>query len=209
MNHCPRCTRRRFIGSGLALGVGLLLPGLADAGGLFHTVQGAIRVNGRLATPRTRIHPDARLDLAPGASASLVMGDNAFLLKSGARVKLIPQTGAKAAISGFRLLSGGLLGVFGPGPKKLITTTATIGIRGTGVYFESGKEDSYICLCYGALDLEANQQPGQPQAMKAAHHDARSVTAKGEIASAAMINHTDEELIMLEGLVNRKPPFLS
>lgn len=206
--HC-QTNRRRFIGGGLALGLGLLLPTVSEAAGHFRQFTGDILVDGRKATAQTRIRPNSRIETRSGGSASFVVGNNAFLLKPDSSVHLARAHVRSGAISGFRLLSGAILGVFGPGPKKLVTTTATIGIRGTGVYFESRPESSYICLCYGAIDLNANIAPQALQPVSATHHEARNIAAAGDIQPAGMLNHTDEELIMLEDLVGRKPPFLT
>jgi len=206
---CPHClSRRHFIGSGLALGVGLLLPAVSSAAGRFHEFGGIIRVDGRKASATTRIHAGARIETGT-APASFVLGDNAFLIRPGSSVQLARQSKHSAALSGFRLITGAILGVFGPGPKKLVTNTATIGIRGTGVYFENRPESSYVCLCYGAIDLNANTRPEVTQPMSANHHDGRLIGGDGGISPGGMVNHTDEELVLLESLVGRKPPFLS
>lgn len=206
---CPHClSRRRFIGSGMALGIGLLLPAVSDAAGRFQEFGGIVRVDGRKASAGTRIHAGARIETG-AAPASFILGDNAFLIRPGSSVQLVRQSKHSAALSGFRLITGAILGVFGPGPKKLVTSTATIGIRGTGVYFENRPESSYVCLCYGAIDLNANTRPEALQPLSATHHEGRVIGGTGEIAPGGMVNHTDEELVMLEALVGRKPPFLA
>ena len=206
---CPHClSRRRFLGSGLALGLGLLLPAVSDAAGRFHEFGGIIRVDGRKASSGTPIHAGARIETGT-APASFVLGDNAFLIRPGSSVQLVRASRHSAALSGFRLITGAILGVFGPGPKKLVTNTATIGIRGTGVYFENRPESSYVCLCYGAIDLNANSRPEVLQPVSASHHEGRLIGGDGGIAPGGMLNHSDEELVLLESLVGRKPPFLT
>ncbi len=207
-DRCTYCqSRRQFLGAGLALGVGLLLPATGEAAGRFRQFRGDIRVDGRKAHARTRILPDSLIEVKDGGEASLALGDNAFLLKPKTSVRFTRPVIRNSAVSGFRLISGAILGVFGPGPKTLHTNTATIGIRGTGVYFENRADSSYICLCYGALDLSAVRSPETMQAMSATHHAGRDVQADGKISDAPMLNHTDDELVMLEELVGRKPPF--
>ncbi|HEX5278364.1 MAG TPA: hypothetical protein VFW42_11945 [Fluviicoccus sp.] len=206
---CPHClSRRRFLGSGFALGLGLLLPAVSEAAGRFHEFGGIVRVDGRKASAATRIHAGARIETGV-APASFVLGDNAFLIRPGSSVQLARQSKHSPALSGFRLITGAILGVFGPGPKKLVTNTATIGIRGTGVYFENRPESSYVCLCYGAIDLNANVRPEAMQPVSASHHEGRLIGGDGVIGPGGMVNHTDEELVLLESLVGRKPPFLN
>ena len=209
MSECQYCqSRRNFLGMGAAAGLGLILPSVsfAAAGGSFKQITGHILVDGKKATPRTRIAPSSHVETGPDSIASFVIGNNAFAIRSDTQVQFSRQ---RTSLSGFRLLTGALLGVFGPGPKRLVTKTATIGIRGTGVYFENSEQSSYICLCYGAIDLNANSVPDTVVPVTATHHDGKTVTENGNISAAPMVNHTDDELIMLEGLVGRKPPFVS
>jgi hypothetical protein len=124
---------------------------------------------------------------------------------------------AKDSILGsLRLLSGRLLSVFGARgrdePLGIRTPTATIGVRGTGVYVESGPDRSYICTCYGATRLAAVGDPASRESVQSEYHDApRYVLGDGaagkRIEHAPVINHTDMELILIEELVGRIPPF--
>ena len=54
-----------------------------------------------------------------------------------------------------RLLTGSLLSVFGErGANQALsvnTSTATIGIRGTGIYMEAEPDLTYLCTCYGTV----------------------------------------------------------
>ena len=111
-------------------------------------------------------------------------------------------------------MTGKLLSVFGRGSRSIATPTATIGIRGTGIYIEAEAERTYVCTCYGLVDLQASNMPEARETVMTTHHDApRYIYAHGEtpikmIEPAPVINHTDAELIMLEALVGRKPPFV-
>jgi hypothetical protein len=92
----------------------------------------------------------------------------------------------------------------------VVTSTATVGIRGTGLYVESAPTRSYVCTCYGISEIIANANPSSREIVETTHHDEpRFVYATGEtmIANATMQNHTDAELVMLEWLVGRNVPF--
>jgi hypothetical protein len=191
------------------LGAGLILPDWSFAGGFSHNLQGKVWVNGRLAHQKTRIKANS-LVTTSSHDTSFVIGNNAFKLRPNSQVRFTPvSTSSQIAISTLRLISGGLLSVFGVGNKKLITPTATIGIRGTGVYMEADEQSSYVCLCYGKVDLAANQQPEKNTPLEATHHVGRLVAANGAIDNETMRGHTDDELIALEALVGRKVPFTS
>lgn len=115
-------------------------------------------------------------------------------------------------ITGFTLRSGMMLSVFGTGPKLIKLPTATIGIRGTGIFVQAAapppQQQDYMCLCYGIADIRIHSNPKIQATITAQHHDvAYFLSAEAQMKTAPMLNHTDDELIMLEALVNRTPPF--
>jgi hypothetical protein len=114
----------------------------------------------------------------------------------------------------FRLVTGRLLSVFGRGDKRLLTPTATIGIRGTACYLETNDSKSYFCLCYGTADLTPLAAPQERTTIQTKHHD-HPIYIHGNpnmptsMVPAEVVNHTDAELELLESLVGRVPPFVS
>lgn len=207
-NNCPACqSRRQFLSTSLVLGAGLILPDWSFAGGFHQALEGKIWVNGRLARQKTRIYANSSIRTSTHGT-SFVIGNNAFNLRPNSEVKFTPVSSqSRVAISTLRLITGGLLSVFGSGNKKLITPTATIGIRGTGVYMEADEQNSYVCLCYGKVDLSANHQPDTVMPLEATHHNGQRVSANGNIDVESMRGHTDDELVALEALVGRSVPF--
>ena len=97
---------------------------------------------------------------------------------------------------------------------QVTTTTATIGIRGTGFYVESDPEQTYFCTCYGRCGYRRHERPGQQgdgrrqAARPAALYRERRGTPGRSIRNAPFINHTDQELALIETLVGRTPPFV-
>ena len=93
---------------------------------------------------------------------------------------------------------------------KIRTPTALIGIKGTALYLEVDLEKSYICTCYGTTLIQVKKDLTIKETVKTNHHDEPRYiySNKDIIEKAPVINHTDLELIMLEELVFRKPPFL-
>jgi hypothetical protein len=98
------------------------------------------------------------------------------------------------------------------GPRQLVTVTATAGIRGTGIYIESSLEQTYFCTCYGTVEI-ADRQRAEKRLVASGYHAPNIIPAQrtdGKMARPAeIVNHTDEELVMLEKLVGRVPPFVS
>lgn len=225
--------RREFLVNALTAGafvatgsMGLMMPAGAEAG-IFGKVprkvesgksifdmKGDVRVNGELATIDTVIKAADTVETGEKSQAVFVVGKDSFILHSNSKLKL---SGSGILLNNLRLFTGRMLSVFGKrgrneGALSAVTSTATIGIRGTGVYFESEPDLSYVCTCYGVTDLSSTADPSSNEKIASQHHDApRYITAAGSkgsrIRSAPFINHTDLELMLIEELVGRVPPF--
>jgi hypothetical protein len=206
-----RRTRRRLLGAAAAWPLLPVYEALA-AGRVqkgVYRVRGEVLVNG--APAREGMDLSAGDVIVTGRPAELlfVTDRDAFLVRDGARVELDGQAG-QVLVTGLRIVTGAVLSVFAPGqPKRIRTPTATIGIRGTGVYVEIEPGRSYVCTCYGTADLEAVADPQRyRETVTTRHHDEpRFIAAGGEMVRAPVFNHTDDELRMLEQLVGRTPPF--
>ena len=112
-------------------------------------------------------------------------------------------------IEGLELHSGPIRSVFAKGNRLLRTPTTFIGIKGTGAYLEFYSESTYIYTCYGTAKIEAKTDPENAETVTANHHDhPRFIyNVNNRIESAPMINHIDPELVVLEKLVGRIPPW--
>ncbi len=120
---------------------------------------------------------------------------------------------ATLLINGLRMLTGKLLTVSRNSSMRVRTATATIGIRGTGFYIESDPELTYFCTCYGTTDVAASEDPASTTTVVSQHHDRPLYILKGEgagknIRKAPFVNHTDQELALIEALVGRTTPFV-
>lgn len=202
-------TRALLGGTALALLIRDVLAA-GERGGAMLEVHGAVLINGSPVRTGAAVMPGDRVATGRGGSAVFVLGKDAFLIREGSDLR----TAGNSALAGsLRLATGKLLSVFGRGAHNIVTPTATIGIRGTGIYIEAEAERTYVCTCYGRVDLQARNMPAARESVRTSHHDApRYVYAHGAmpismIAPAPVINHTDAELVMLEALVGRKPPF--
>ena len=206
--------RRRLLQATAALGAGLTLSALRSAWAAgaerpppgLHHVRGEVWVNGRPASPGTPIKPGDQIRTGAASEAIYIVGNDAWLQRDHSQVTL-NAAGVKA---GLRILNGKLLSVFGKGDKSLETSTATIGIRGTGCYIEAEAERVYFCLCYGVADIVSHHRPSVRETIRTRHHDQPLyLLANGDktLVPASVQNHTDAELILLEALVGRVPPF--
>jgi hypothetical protein len=184
-------------------------PQRLPAGQSVYEVTGPVTVNGQPVSGTTRIAPGDRIETGAGAQLIFVVGADAFILRERSRVEI---GGAGAVVNLARLATGALLSVFGRGTaKRVITPTSTIGIRGTGLYVEARADLSYVCNCYGEIEIAAADDPNVTERIVSRHHDApRYVLKPGaakRIQPAPFINHSDLELTLIESLVGRTPPF--
>ena len=125
----------------------------------------------------------------------------------------LEPTPSEFSLDVLRIVTGRVLSVFGKSRHAVHTATATIGIRGTGLYVEADPEQSYVCTCYGVTTVGAVGDDGAGEIIQSRHHDAAryvlSATARGaRVRPAPFVNHTDEELSLIEALVGRTPPFV-
>lgn len=189
------------------------VPGKLPEGRSIFELRGDVRVNGTPATLDTRIEASDRITTGEGAYVITAVGQTAFLLRERSSLEL---DGRAVFVRSMRLLTGAVLGVFGrrraEDELQLSTPIATIGIRGTGVYSESAPDRSYLCTCYGTVDIASALDPAEKVRVVSQHHDAakyvlREPDAGQRIVPAPFINHTDLELATLEALVGRTVPF--
>lgn len=197
----------KLLAAGLFTGIPLAragqVPKRMPPGKSIYRLQGALLVNDKTADTDTLIQPGDSLKTGPNSEAIFVVGHDAFTLRENSELQL---SGGDTLVEGLRLVSGALLSVFGKSRHQIQTPTSTIGIRGTGVYVEAQPDLSYVCTCYGVTEILSGN--GAKETVESRHHDApKYVTNKGEILPAGFINHTDEELMLIETLVGRTPPF--
>lgn len=197
---------RRDLLLGAAAGsVAMAFPAVTAAAQL-GDVMGELYVNGFRAPPGTKIKPGDSVLTGPETKVSFAVGGDAFQMRPLTSL----QIDGNVLISGLRVLTGGLLGVFGRGGGRTIrTATVTAGIRGTGVYVEASSIMSYFCTCYGEVDLECVTY-GSKKRVKTDNHKANFIYGKIDsgrsIVDAPVVNHSNEELMMLEKMVGRVSP---
>jgi len=207
--------RRAWLGRAAAIALGMatlrraLALGSVPAG--VARVSGDARINGKPAVRGMEVRPGDVITTGADGELVFVVGRDAFLARANSRVELSGDA-ASLVLSGLRLVTGALLSVFEPGQRKRVrTTTATIGIRGTAVYVEIDGVRTYVCTCYGVAELVPVDDPAESEIVRTRYHDQpRYIYPRGMprmIEQAPVINHSDAELVLLENLVGRNVPF--
>ena len=188
----------------LAKGEVPIRPGL-------NRIKGEVIVNHRVATEGQLIKPGDTVVTGKNSEAIYVIGQDAFMQRELTTIEF----GANAVQNLMRVVTGKILSVFGKGAKTIQVSTATIGIRGTGCYIEEenhgAKARTYFCLCYGDVELTPAAAPQEAERYATRHHDKpmyihNDMKMAKMMVPAAVINHTDAELELLEGLVGRVTP---
>lgn len=150
------------------------------------------------------------------SEAVFVIQTSVYLLRDNTKIVLSEEPSEKDALKVIQMISGKMMLVFNSRlfqweERKIITKTAVIGVRGTGLYVESEQERTYFCLCYGEADIASGTKAERESYRTYYHEKPRYINAPGDekiITEAPVKNHTDAELILLESMVGRKPPFV-
>ena len=180
-----------------------------------NSLSGSATVNGNPAKAGTLLKAGDKVSTAKGSAAVLVVGKDGFLLRDSTTVTFQESKTTPGLVRSVLVTTGKILAVFAKRTAEGVIIEvphATVGIRGTGCYLEVHEGRSYFCLCYGEAAVDGIGM-AQTKIIKTTHHespvwlDARGGVMKVE--KAGFVNHNDHELIMLEKLHGREPPFVS
>ena len=189
-------------------------PTKMPAGRSVYRVSGDVTIDGKRAALDSRINGGSVVETARNSEIVYVVGESAYIAREATKVIVETVEPTSPIVRGLRLLQGKLLSVFpSRRPVQMTTQVASIGIRGTGVYLESDPEQTYFCTCYGVTDVASLTDPASKDTVAATHHDKPLYVLANQsqgnaIRPAPFINHTDQELMLVETLVGRQPPFI-
>ena len=179
-------------------------------------MKGSVLVNRQRITTWQWLQTGDEIITGPRSTLTFFLADSAFHVRQNSLVVLgrgasINQVGA------LQLVRGGVVSVWGKDSSaQIITPHITANIweeksrSGCGVYAEimpnsSGSTQTYLCNCYGGLELVAGQRR---ETLLSDHHSAiwadPIIGRYGNIASADTLNHSDRELEYLARLVGQR-----
>lgn len=197
-------TRRRFLTLSSATLLGFIpVCGYAK---IIQKLEGKVWVNEQQAELTTPIKPGDTITTGADSQIVFIIGEDVYHLGAHSRLRLRWHEDNRF-VGLMHLVSGVFMGVFGAGEKEIQTPAATIGIRGTGFFFNIHPESTYFCTCYGKTEIVTTGEQPQHQQVQASHHKAYHIAHdKPIITPAEMRDHSDKELVYLESLVGRKAP---
>ena len=200
-------SRRHFLATFAAL---LPLPAAAQAPlGVVHELVGDVALNDVPLTRQSALQAGQTIRTGADGRVWFSIGSDAYFLRPNSRLRLDSSKPREPIIDFLRLVTGALGATFQRGMRRtLIAPTATIGIRGTGVYLEAAPEVAYFCTCFGSTEILApSGSMLQNVAVTTENHQARMMMSGMRIVPAGFERHTNEEIARLESLVGRPNPF--
>jgi hypothetical protein len=164
-------------------------------------------LNGQRMLPEHTVQTGDVVETGPGSRVIFAIGSSSFHVRQNTRMS-VERGSSLSVVSLLRLLSGAVVSVWGKGSlRQIATPTLTAGIRGTGVYteiFAQQENRSYFCNCYGTVDLATSNSQ---KTSVTEYHEAHWADPEDDgfvLRPGRAINHTDEELEFLAGLVQQK-----
>ncbi len=179
-----------------------------------NSVTGSATVNGVAAKVGMLVKPGDKVATGRGSSAIVVIGQDAYLLRENTSVIFEARRDNPGVLGAIAITAGKMLSVFAKRSDAgvmLRAQSATIGIRGTGCYLEIYPGRTYFCLCYGEASISGGGMAAAANIRTTHHENPVWLDESGAtmtVEKTGFINHNDDELIMLEKLGGREPPFV-
>ena len=117
-------------------------------------INGIVSVNGKTATSGMELHiGDTISARGKGVSAEIVFEDKSRMLLRNGELKIQKPTAPKQTL--VQLVHGVLFSSKEKSEKdlKVQTRFASMGVRGTKFYVEQQTEETYLCVCEGAVEI--------------------------------------------------------
>ena len=201
--------RHFFLGAGASLllaSTSLVTPSRAFADAGDGIISGTARINGK---PQPVGNLKSFKVQTGGEKAVLKTASDIFYLDPDTEAEF--ERAADGTVAQINIAAGALLSVFDPNRSQraqIRTPNATGSIRGTGTYFayQANEERTYVCCCYGGVDLENGDGGGEK--LRTSYHNAVILPQGGGVEAAPYsvpLNHYDDDIAALEKLAGREP----
>jgi len=206
-------TRRDF----LIAGALLPLPAAAQVPfGIVRELVGSVTLNDFPLVRNSALQAGQTIRTGADGRVWFSIGSYAYFLRPNSTMRLDASKPSEPFIDFVRLVTGAFGATFARGQRRtLIAPTATIGIRGTGVYLEASPDVAYFCTCFGSTEILTAPSGSMMEnvAVSTENHQARRIHREAmsgtRIVRAGFEGHTNEEMARLESLVGRPNPFRS
>jgi hypothetical protein len=182
--------------------------------GVVRELRGEVTLNGVPLRRDSALQAGQTIRTGADGRVWFSLGDDAYFLRPNSRMRLDSSRPSEPIVDFLRLVTGALGATFARGMRRtLLAPTATIGIRGTGVYLEAAPDVAYFCTCFGATEILTSPSGNMMEsvAVTTENHQARRIYREAmsgmRIVAAPFQGHSNEEIAQLEALVGRPNPF--
>lgn len=181
----------------------------AEAPGIFK-IRGKVLVNKREAKKGQLIKNGDVLETFDSSIVIFIVDGCVYKLRPNSKLEFKKRKKENTTHI-LSLIRGAILSVYEKEVQKTLKTkSVSIGIRGSAAYLESMPQSDYFCLCYGQAEIRDRNNQILKE-IKTKHHDKPLIITKDGsktlVKDHKMMNHSDHELVELENLVGRQPPF--
>lgn len=162
----------------------------------FLLVEGGATFNGKAVKTGDAIGEAGTIVVARKGRAVVALAPGSFIvLRPGTRATI--GKSERKAVS-VQLALGAIWSFIAKGSSyEVVTSNAVAGVRGTALFVDAKKTESYVCDCDGSVELRAGGPKVLPRNIESDHaHIATYIKGKGKgmkAGSAARIGHTDPE----------------
>ena len=210
-------SRREFLSRSAALAGALLpLPAVAQAQwGRVHEISGDVFLNGAPMATNAAVQGGHTVRTGANGRVWFSIAGDSYFLRPGSELRLRQSNWRESFIDALRLVTGAMGATFKPGMQRSVfAQTATIGIRGTGVYVDTTADETYACTCFGTTEMYSPVGGAMMEAVRVSteNHLARRIRRDPQmgmrIIQAPFERHTNDEMTRLERLAGRPNPFV-
>ena len=175
---------------------------------IVHELKGSVLINNQPAEINQALSANDKIQTLNDGFIKIIFEDSAYSIKKNS-VFVLPE---KTDQSLGNLVKGSLIGAFKKGgERKLKISHGILSVRGTGVAVESGHDHSAVCLCYGEIDLNTDQEQISLSTENTKYHLVVHIDPAGDVylpdLNSCKFDHWSVNNIELEKLLNNSSPF--
>jgi hypothetical protein len=188
----------------ITLSLFFVSPAFAAGDGVIFDIQSPVLVNGKIATTDTPIHFGDDIITGSRGRISIRLAGNVYRVGTSSHLKL-PETTKNFTLNFF---FGSILAVFRHDTRKTVRTrTAVLGVRGTGLFLNIDKQQTYLCTCYGDVEFQDQENKNNIRHIHSEYHNIIALNHESRtFTSESMKGHQTSDLFELESEVERAPP---
>ncbi|AKO65019.1 hypothetical protein VI34_03650 [Methylophilales bacterium MBRSG12] len=175
---------------------------------MVHELKGSVLINDQPAEINQSLAANYKIQTLHDGFIKVIFEESANSIKKNSVFVLPKNTDESLG----NLVKGSLIGAFKKGgERKLKISHGILSVRGTGFAVESGHDHSAVCLCYGEIDLDTDQEQISLSTENTKYHLVVHIDPAGDVylldLNSCKFDHWSVNNIELEKLLNNSSPF--